>query len=512
MNRSIDGKLAVNLRRLARGTVVGAVVVSPWLFGSDEPWAHLLLCLLVAVGTASWLVTLLWEPAPRIRIPLLTALLLAIAAFLVLQMLPLPPATARAVSPLSARAREEQARVSGQVGLDELLPAAAAAHAPGTTVSASPASTRHALYLLAAYAGAFLVIANTFQEWSQVRGAATAVAVSSFALVLLGLLQRLSGTRAIYWFHDPGHGGAFFGPFINRNHFAAYANTAFGVALGLLLSGMAEAGTPAAAPWRRRLAWLSTRTGVRSAMLVFAMSLTGAAVFVSLSRGGILSLVAAFGLVGAVVGARRRIAAGGRLILAVGVMVCLGVAWLGWQPVAARLSSLGRIWRDPLGDSRATAAADTLAMFRASPWVGHGFGAYAYAFPPFQSADIQFGRWVHAHNEYVQLLAEGGIAGAALVVAAAGCFVVGLLRAARRASRRGRLMLVGLSVSLLSVALHSFVDFSLRRPANGFMLAMVCGLSVACGCLRRRPSGKEEMRDEDERSSARPAAVECAAV
>ena len=148
--------------------------------------------------------------------------------------------------------------------------------ATASPIGASAAATHRSLYLLVAYVAAFLVLANTFTEWEQMRRAAAVLVVSAFAMTVFALVQKFSGTDAIYWFHKPRFGGAIFGPFTNRNHFAAHINMALGVALGLLLT-MTRAPEEEALPtWRRRLSWLLSNRGSRIALLGFAALLMAA--------------------------------------------------------------------------------------------------------------------------------------------------------------------------------------------------------------------------------------------
>ena len=43
------------LQAAARWLVTFTVIVSPWLFGSADPWAYLLMCSLVSVAVVIWL-------------------------------------------------------------------------------------------------------------------------------------------------------------------------------------------------------------------------------------------------------------------------------------------------------------------------------------------------------------------------------------------------------------------------------------------------------------------------
>jgi O-antigen ligase len=331
-------------------------------------------------------------------------------------------------------------------------------------------------------------------------------------MAVVAIVHKSSGSRDILWFHTSRFGGAIFGPFTNPNHYAAYMNMAFGLALGLLLAASQWSRPASRSAWRKVWAWFAAPHSDRVVLVGFMSGMMGASVFVSLSRGGAISLVASLGIAGTFVALRDRQGLG-RVIAAAAVLVVAIVVWLGWEPVVGELSTLGAL--DPKADSRVVAAWDTLRIFRRAPVAGCGFGSFQYVFGGFQSPDIQFGRWLHAHNDYAQLLAEGGVVGALLWLGAVVAFLVHLRVRLRPAAADGeaeqagyagspvpataRCMLGGIAVGLGTIALHSLFDYGLHKPANAFLLAGLCGMAVAVAHLRstrHRPGMRRERSDE----------------
>ena len=474
---------------VARGTVIAAVVISPWLFGSAEPWAYLLMCLLAGVGLAAWLLTVVSNPKPGLRASMVTLALLALLAFGCVQMLPLPHSVARFISPLSVEAQARRVESYEKMAAEEFLPPELRNESGAVSISAAPAATRRSLYLLVAYIGVFLVMANTFTEWSHIRRAATAIVVSVFLMVVIGVMHKSTGSRDIFWFHTPRFGGSIFGPFTNRNHFAGHVNMAFGLTLGLLLVASRASDARKFSNWRDRAAWFSTRRGSRIALLGFAAALMGAAVCITLSRGGIAGLAASVGVVGVVAALRGAARSRGRVIVGVGLLIITAVIWLGWEPVVARLGTLSEVMsEDVTNNTRIVAARDTLVMFSKQPVAGCGFGGFQHVFPRFESNAPErmreWKRWTHTHNDYVQLIAEAGVTGTLLACLASVFLVRDIRRNFSIASHKGRLMVGGAAVGLLAIALHSLVDFGLHKPGNGFLFAALCGIAVAAVHLR----------------------------
>ena len=473
------------LRHAARWPVTAAVLISPWCFGSADPWAYLLMGQLAAIGTALWLFSLVSSRDPVWRVRGLTAALLALLAVTAVQVLPLPPSVAGLLNPTVAAARQAGLRTLAETGLDESVDGAPAPYG-GHALSASPAATQRGLGLLIAYVGVFLVMANTCRRWRHIKQVATLLVLSGFLMALIAIVHRFSGSREIFWFHTPRHGGNVFGPFSNRNHFAAHLNMLFGLSLGLFLAASRIGQELAPGSWRERLAWLSTKRASRIALSAFAAVLLGGAACLSLSRGAMAGLALSLGLLALAAGFAFREDRHVRITVgAVFLLVAAGVIWLGWRDIVARLGSLAAVAADPFGDFRYVVTADTLNIFGACPLWGCGFGAFRHVFPMFQQPGLQW-RWLHAHNEWAQLLAEGGMVGAFVFLLIVALWARTLVRRLRGGRREAVLFVFGTAVGIVALGLHSVVDYSLRKPANAFLLAAVAGLCVAAAHLPGR--------------------------
>jgi O-antigen ligase/ribosomal protein S18 acetylase RimI-like enzyme len=508
-------------RRIGRISALFAVVLSPWLFGSAEPWAYLSICLVVNVAAGMWLLSLVLRPErkteaqrqkenaeaegapvppeepPRgldwpallrglkvgIAARAVALVLLALLAFTLWQALPLPAALTKAVSPLAAEARGLQVGLFDEIQAGDFLPGGARQNEGFRTISASPSATWRSLCLLAAYVSVFVVMAHSFRRWHHLRWAAGVIATAGFIMAVFAVAQRFSGTRAIYGFYHPRYGGSIFGPFTNRNHYAAYMNMAFGVAVGLLLASLRTHDRKALKTWAGWRYWF-TEGVERRALLAFEAAFMAASVCVSLSRGGIASLAVSVAVASLLMAWRGRLSLKIPAVAAVAVSVIgLLVVWLGARPVIENMGTLAAVVREPGRDSRMVAALATLGIFGKAPLFGSGFGSFQYVFPAFQSSSIQFEgqRWLHAHNDYAQLLAEGGLVGALLALVAGAALARYLWRRVSHPHARaeGKLMLAGLTISMVAIAFHSFLDYGLHKPANAFMAAAVCGMAVA---------------------------------
>ncbi|MGH9938037.1 MAG: O-antigen ligase family protein, partial [Blastocatellia bacterium] len=285
----------------------------------------------------------------------------------------------------------------------------------------------------------------------------------------------------------PGEGYA---QFINRNHFAFLMEMALGLALGLV----------AGAGARRD----------RALIYVAAMIplLTGLAL--SNSRGGVGSLLGQAILAALMFGylrrARRSEESGdwaptlsarferlvrapiARFSLAVCLVLALaiGVIWMGGDPLVNRLEALPADMRAARADERASQSRleiwrATWGLITAHPIAGIGLGAYAAAI---SSSHDGSGELVpqEAHNDYLELLASGGVIGGLLGL----WFVLALIKSAREQLRLTdpfrRAACLGAILGLFGVAIHSLVDFGLHITIN----ALVCAALVVIATLDGR--------------------------
>jgi O-antigen ligase len=124
-------------------------------------------------------------------------------------------------------------------------------------------------------------------------------------------------------------------------------------------------------------------------------------------------------------------------------------------------------------------------MVYAYKWTGCGLGAFEQGFYRFKTMapvnTVDF-----AHNDYLQILLELGLPGAALVAV----FGLWILRRNLRfvfavPRRRNWELGVGLLGSFVAIGLHSLVDFNLYIPANALTLAWLAGVAVSPGLEER---------------------------
>jgi len=464
--------------------IIAALVFAPFAFGAIEPWAYPLLAVLAYTALAAAVVraAMLGELC-RLVSPMLILGVLALLLVWV-QYVKWPVALLRYVSPRA-------------VEIHQAAHSATGAEPPGAvSPSLYPHETRGALIRLSAYVALFVATCAYVRSRKHVtRLAATIVAVG-FAVSLFGIVQNLSGTRKIYWWRELYYGGALFGPFFSRNQFATYAGVCLFVGLGLLLARAAQSGG-SLRRWREGLQHIMSGRLHQNFLIAFATAVMGAAIFWSLSRGGILSLILSFA--GVLVALRVAGFLRGRAayVAAVAVVMLGWVTYLGWQPVVGRLSTLGDVARDPTANDRWIMCTDAWRIGLAFPVLGTGSGTFLSVYPLYRSLHTPNTTW-SPHNEYFGVFAQAGIGGIALALLA---MVLLYRRIARGLARRrhpyvGGFLAGGVG-ALLMVTLHSLVDFPMLSPAVASTTAVASGMLYRTAIIeprrrkRRRPAVRE---------------------
>jgi hypothetical protein len=88
--------------------------------------------------------------------------------------------------------------------------------------TASGFSTRVELLRLGTYFLFFFLLAQAFQGRSALSGLAWFLMVFSFLVSLFGIIQYFTSNGKIYWLESMAVPSDFFGPYVNRNHFAGF--------------------------------------------------------------------------------------------------------------------------------------------------------------------------------------------------------------------------------------------------------------------------------------------------
>jgi O-antigen ligase len=382
-------------------------------------------------------------------------LVVGLIALVLVQLVPLPPALLRVLSPGSYAFHDAQ-----------LLVPPLAAWKP---ISVSPGDTLRGLAFLAAYALLALAVFRELGEGRSRLQLVRTVVYTGLAISVVALLQAVSAEpKKLYGVWQPRWDWAVFGPYVNRNHFANYLVLAGALAVGLALESLVRLRT-AWATRRRALLLLGEAEGMAVARAAAVVMVIVAALVASRSRGGVCAFAAATLAMALAAPGRKRTA------LALLLLVALGVSWIGLGGVLEAFEVRG------IRGSRLDLWRDMLPMVPQFPVFGAGWNAFATAYAWYQT--VWKTDWIgEAHNDYLQALLDGGVLGLALVAA----LLALVLRAALSRARRSPVEL-GVFGALVGFAFHEIVDFGGQIPANAATAITLAAAALVPPPARERP-------------------------
>jgi O-antigen ligase len=321
---------------------------------------------------------------------------------------------------------------------------------------------RQELIQVLMYAFLFFAIVNNLyrQEYSQVISFTLAFLATGIAAY--AVFQYVTHSPHV-WNYDALYPGRGTGTFMSPNNLAGFLEMILPLTVAYLLAGRIS-------PVMRII--------LGSLALVMA-----AGIIVSFSRGGWVAVgLTMFTLLGILMCYRQH------QLPAFLLLLCLisGGAIFATKFLTHSASYVQRVGRTLEGDPSASdildmrrnmwAAAEE--MWRAHFWWGVGPGLYNYRFPAYRSEHVQR-QPDHAHNDYLNLLADWGTTGGIIVALGMVCFGAGLwqtrshVRRVEKDFRHGYsnrfAFFLGATAGLLALTAHSTVDFNLHIPANAIL-------------------------------------------
>ncbi|HEY0321743.1 MAG TPA: O-antigen ligase family protein [Pyrinomonadaceae bacterium] len=357
-------------------------------------------------------------------------------------------------------------------------------------ISADPFQTRRwAIKMLALILAGAMLLRYVTNE-GRLRLLVYAILLTGTASALFGIFRQSTQRTEGFLFLSALRPEFGYAQFINKNHFAFLAEMALGLTLGALISREVRR--------ERKLIYLTV-----------SLPLWAALIF-SGSRGGIFSLLGQilFLVMMWTIAGRAAWRAGAHrsqldrlkgawplrllLLCALLAFILIGTIWMGGDPLISKLESVpGEISQTEtsgLGTSRREIWRSTWMLIKEHPMTGVGFGGYWTAIPQYHMASGE-ATPQEAHNDYLELLASGGLIALLPVV----WFLIIFLRRAGKVWKTSagyrRAAQLGALTAIFGVALHSMVDFGLHITSNALIFTAV--LVIASTEMRTQGDGRE---------------------
>lgn len=300
------------------------------------------------------------------------------------------------------------------------------------------------------YGFLFFAILNNLHRQESIQAITTTLVFLGMCISMYAVWQYLTKSAHVWNLTSPYTGRAG-GTFIYPNHLAGFLEMLIPLGLCQVLIG---------------------RSGhVLKIVLGYACVVMLAGIVVTLSRGGWLVTGVMLLVLSIVLMTQRDYRIQGAVLLTV-LMVAMVAAVPRFQAMQQRTRTM--MAGHKTDDMRFSIWQPALKIWRDNFWWGVGPGLFDYRFPEYRPSDVQL-RPYKVHNDYLNTLVDWGLAGAVLVAVPWTLMYWGVFKCWRTV-RGGRddfarkksnkfAFLVGSSLGLLAILLHSFLDFNMQLPA-----------------------------------------------
>ena len=324
-------------------------------------------------------------------------------------------------------------------------------------VSAVPFLTRIELLKYSALVALFFLCVQSYKTRSQWRTFVWFLLSLGFAVSLFAILQHFTFNGKLYWVRELQFGGIPFGPYVNRNHFAGLMELLIPPGLAIQILG-------------------GERRDQLPLVTLFTLLPIGA-LFLSASRGGIISFVAEVIFLTILIVARRREK---KVLGAAALVITLAAILVSWLGIGAALDRFATYKKLETSEGRRVEMLhDTLLIFGSHRILGTGLGTLQEVFPFYETT--YDGLVVnHSHNDYAEALAETGAIGGFCGFV----FLVLLLWRAWKIlnagdDRRAFAYHAGALVACLGLLVHAGVDFNFHIPSNALIFLLQAALATS---------------------------------
>ena len=461
--------------------LVGLLAFMPLAFGVVHAWSEEVVVTLSGAIVICFLLKLVFDSHQGIiwswsYVPVGLFILIGI-----LQFIPLSTGLISIISPNTAVLKTEL--LGDLSNADDVL--------KSMTLSFYPNATKHDLRLVLAVAGVFVVVLNVFRRPDQIKRLLVAITVIGCVIAAITLAQNIFGNGKIFWFVPTRYGGANSGPFVNHSNLGQFMNLSIGAALGWLCVKLNEAFAGRKVTLSTVVDCLTAGSGKSLWLLVVVIGLCAASVFVSLTRGGMISMLAAIALTTLLFASRQSCRSYGWIMVVMVFFAFTCILYIGFDAVYDRLASLRDF--DKAENFRLQILKDIAIAWTIFPIFGTGLGTHSVVYPMFDRSTIT-ALATHAENEYAQVLEETGLLGLGQLIIFGVIVWSSCIRNSRSTRQPIRLAAYGLCFGIFAILIHSLSDFGQHLPANAMLTAIFCALLLVLA--RSGQSGRKRAAPE----------------
>ena len=436
------------------------LIFCPLAFGTTEPWSYAIMETGAFAAAALFFIHIIKHDDKLYCVPGITALIIFLF-YILIQMIPLPGSVVRVISPEAFKIYHTTRAITGTISWMPL------------TINLK--ATLSEFFRYASYVVFYALTVQLLSRKQMLRTTILVIAVFGGLLAFSSILQFYLTDDMALWFRYTPRNSIVVGPYVNHNHYAGLMEMIFPIVLGLFLFYRPKIGSTSilrgiAEIFNQEKANIHILVGTSALLIIVS-------IFVSLSRGAMIStclslIIFTFFLM------QRKISRGNTMvIMAIIVLSALSIGWFGWDQIFERFAKLKNA-QGIIYESRLAFWHDTKQIINHFKLTGAGLGSFSHIYPLFRS--INSDRiLIHAHNDYLELLAEGGIIAFLLAAWFLCCVFYRTYKIFKK--RRDAFSIyiyIGSITAMASILFHSFTDFNMHIGANGLWFFLCAGIGV----------------------------------
>jgi O-antigen ligase/Tfp pilus assembly protein PilF len=437
------------------------IIFSPLAFGTVETWSYAIMEISVCLACLLYYISIYQSNTKLYKIPGILPISLFLF-YILIQILPLPPQLIKLISPASFA-------IQGDIS--------------PMTISIHPRATLLEFFRYSTYVILYVLAVQLLSKKDLLRKCVFTITIFGSMLAFSSILQLYLTEDMALWIRHVPDNARIIGPYICHNHYAGLMEMIFPVVLALFLfhkprTDDSNVFSAIVEIFKQEKANIHILIGTGALLIVTS-------IFISLSRGAMISTSIGLVLFWMLSHKKKAARKSSVFIISIIIFTVLSIAWFGWGSVYDEFSSLktldGRLYQERLEYWE-----DSKGIIRDFPVTGSGFGTFSDVYPLVQtiegSSDLQ-----HAHNDYIELMTEGGVIGFLLICS----FLITIFYKTYRSfilrkDAYSIYIYIGSITGIASILIHSFSDFNMHIGANGLWFALLIALAVSASNTRLR--------------------------
>jgi len=464
-------------------SIICLIIFTPIAFSTVEIWSETVMEVVVFLAALVWFLKIYIQGKIFIVETQINFLIIIFLCLITFQLVPFPDFLVNIISPNTKKIIDFYTfGISSSINFKR--------------ISLSPWATKGELLKLLTYAMIYFLVANNFKGRDKKNRLIVCIIIVGFIEAFYGIIQYVSGEKMIFRFTKMYYSTErLIGTFPNPDHFSAFITICVFISIGYLIYFFDNGNIS-----KKTEYWEKDRNSLRrknsliflkraqdfifigknwhkKILLMFNIIIMITALIFTKSRGGILSFFLSFILLVILIFFKGSLKSHLWTLSIVIILTLIFGFWIGFTPVFDRYLDVS--FKKEVEEGRLSIWKSTYYIFKDYPILGTGFGSFPDVYPSYSLRSNQ-AEINHAHNDWLELLSDTGILGLAIIVSGVFYLTVFSFGEVLKVESDGQIWIFfGGYTAIISIIIHSFVDFNLKTSANAFLVAVVIGILVS---------------------------------